>query len=281
MCQTRGVKWGLIVVAGVLASCGKTGAGSKAVPSPSPSTSGSTSTGTGTGTGTSGSGSPIGADTLQLVVGIGADWDATQIELSWYTRVAGGPWRLRAHWPGGVGYAGLAGGRGLHGVGAPPGAPVSDPLKVEGDGRAPAGAFSILTGFGTTAPPAGLRWSWLAATPTLRCVDDPRSSHYNQLVDESRVPADWSSAEDMLRSDELHARGLVVGHNTSATTPGAGSCIFFHVWTGAGSATVGCTALAHDALAELLAGLEPAAHPVYVLLPQRSHQALRAAWALP
>ena len=82
----------------------------------------------------------------------------------------------------------------------------------------------------------------------------------------------------MRRPDDLYTWVIDIAHNPDRT-PGAGSCIFLHVWSGPGSATVGCTAMAEPALATLLASLD--AHAVYVLLPSAEYNALAAAWQLP
>ena len=63
--------------------------------------------------------------------------------------------------------------------------------------------------------------------------------------------------------------------------PGAGSCIFLHVWRAADQGTVGCTAMAHDALEELIIWLNPDAEPRLVQLPAAERATWRAAWALP
>ena len=69
-----------------------------------------------------------------------------------------------------------------------------------------------------------------------------------------------------------------IAHNPAAT-PGAGSCIFFHVWRGPAAGTVGCTAMPEPALAQLIAGLDPTA--VYVLLPRAEYGAFAEPWGLP
>lgn len=143
-----------------------------------------------------------------------------------------------------------------------------EPLKREGDGRSPAGLFTLGTAFGY-ARSLPLRLPWLSATPDTLCVDDPRSQHYNRLVDRSRISQpDWTSAEQMRRDDDLYRLGLVVNHNYPATTPGAGSCIFIHVWDGPHNGTAGCTAMTPDHLLAILRWLDPATHPVFVQIPR-------------
>jgi len=51
------------------------------------------------------------------------------------------------------------------------------------------------------------------------------------------------SHEDMLRPDDLYRYVLIIGYNTPKPVPGAGSCIFLHVWRGKDSSTAGCTAI--------------------------------------
>jgi L,D-peptidoglycan transpeptidase YkuD (ErfK/YbiS/YcfS/YnhG family) len=112
-------------------------------------------------------------------------------------------------------------------------------------------------------------------------VDDPRSAHYNRLVDETRVTKDWATAEDMRRPDELYRLVVWVGYNDDPPRPEAGSCIFLHLRDTAGSPTEGCTALDAEAMEALLVWLDPAANPVLVQLPEAARGRLAAAWGLP
>jgi D-alanyl-D-alanine dipeptidase len=126
----------------------------------------------------------------------------------------------------------------------------------------------------------GARVSYAALDDSWVCVDDPRSSRYNRVFDAAGVMKDWSSAETMRRADELYRWVVVVDHNADAT-PGAGSCIFLHLWSGPEGGTAGCTAMDRPVMEELLAWLDPAARPVFVLLPEAELAALREGWALP
>ncbi len=215
----------------------------------------------------------------QLVVGVLDGWDATAATLRRFERVGQG-WRaVGAPWSAVIGRAGAAWGRGLHGDGAPAGA--GGPVKVEGDGRAPAGAYAIADSYGS-APAAlsGTRTTYHGLDAGWRCVDDPASTRYNRVFDAAGAPVDWSSAEEMRRPDELYTWVIEIAHNRAAVA-GGGSCIFFHVWSGAGSSTAGCTAMAQDRIEGLLTWLDPAAHPAYVLLPRAEYEARAAAWGLP
>ena len=240
--------------------------------------------------------SPIPADAAQLITGVTADWDATRVTLRRWKRVRGAWVADGSAWQGVVGKTGVAWGRGLHGDGAPAGH--DGPVKREGDGKAPAGVFGIRGVYGYAAgPPPGTSLPYTQSTPDLQCVDDPASHHYTQLVDRTAPPfggaaarghapvvdrpaleVDWTSAEAMWRNDALYTWVVDIAHNRAAT-PGAGSCIFFHVWRGPASVTVGCTAMAEPKLTSLIASLD--ASSVYVLLPRAEYDGLAAAWGLP
>jgi L,D-peptidoglycan transpeptidase YkuD (ErfK/YbiS/YcfS/YnhG family) len=220
------------------------------------------------------------SDADQLVLGISSDFDSTSVTLTRHERRDGAWITVGAPIPAVLGRAGQGWGRGLHGAGAPPGRP--GPTKVEGDGKAPSGAFTIVRAFGyDAAAPAGTALPYQPLDDSWRCVDDPASAHYNDVLDATGVTTDWSSAEIMRRDDELYRWVVELDHNaaTGTASPGGGSCIFFHVWAGPDDTTAGCTAMAEPALADLLAWLRPGA--VYVLLPRAERDALAAAWGLP
>ena len=84
----------------------------------------------------------------------------------------------------------------------------------------------------------------------------------------------------MRRDDALYELAVVVEHNTRETEPGAGSCIFIHVWRGPQSGMTGCTAMPLETLETISGWLKPDA-AVLVALPRREYQALRAPWKLP
>ena len=225
--------------------------------------------------------SPL-TDSRQLVRVLAADWNSPHAVLQRYTRT-----QPAAAWqpvgdalPVMLGRAGLAWGRGLHPESANQGR-----IKCEGDGRAPAGIFALTALFGAADPAGQLAQSaslpFLCASGDLKCVDDPASQHYNQIVDQTRVARiDWASCEDMLRPDTRYAIGAVVGHNPD-NRPGAGSCIFLHVWQDAVTPTAGCTAASLANMSEVCAWLDATANPLLVQLPQAEYIRYRQAWALP
>jgi D-alanyl-D-alanine dipeptidase len=220
------------------------------------------------------------ADAGQLIVGVTPDWDSADVELRLYERDAAGVWQPVGNaWPGTVGAAGIAWGRGLHGEGAP--VDRAGPVKVEGDKRAPAGIFTVMTAYGyAEANVQGAKIPYDEVTPSWRCVDDSSSPYYNKVFNADGRDETWKSAEHMRRTDDQYEWVIEIGHNQAAT-PMGGSCIFFHVWSGAGNPTVGCTAMTKPTIETLLAELDPAAKPAYVLLPAAEYDALRDSWHLP
>jgi L,D-peptidoglycan transpeptidase YkuD (ErfK/YbiS/YcfS/YnhG family) len=175
-----------------------------------------------------------------------------------------------------LGKKGLAWGRGLIDFN-------SGRRKVEGDNKAPAGIFRLGPAFGY-APKSAARWiklPYVRLTKNSEGIDDPRSRYYNKLVDRSKVaPVDWRSSEQMLRADNLYKWGVVVAHNPSAT-PGAGSCIFLHIWKNSGTATAGCTAMPEHDLVNLSRWLDPGKRPVLIQMPRLVYEACRAKFNLP
>lgn len=231
------------------------------------------------------SSSAVPAPARQLLLVVAPEWDSCSGQLQRFERRhADGEWQ--AIGPAiavTLGKFGLAWGRGLHPHIAGP--ENSWPGKHEGDGRAPAGIFAITGLFGSPAPDSpfarAAKLPYLAATPDLKAIDDPASAYYNRIVDQSAVTPDWTSCEDMLRSDERYAVGAVVAHNAEPPVPGAGSCIFMHVWAGEGVPTAGCTAMALADMSEIAGWLDASAAPLLIQLPQAEYEARRAAWGLP
>ncbi len=151
----------------------------------------------------------------------------------------------------------------LPGTAAPPG-----PRKREGDNKAPAGLFKISFAFGYSAQSPETRMLYLPISATTVCVDDPRSRYYNRMLDASTIrQPDWRSAEKMKLRDDRYKWGVFVMHNTPPQ-PGAGSCIFLHVWKDAATATSGCTAMPEAMMLALIKWLDPARQPVLVQLPR-------------
>jgi len=214
------------------------------------------------------------ADSRQLLVVTTRDWSdlhgmAQRLERrGGLFRAVGAPFAVV------IGHHGLGWGRGL-----PWPEPRPGPIKREGDGRSPAGLFVLGTAFGY-APQTDTALAYQSLSADIECVDDASSAHYNELVVGREVSRDWNSSEHMRRNDDLYRLGVVVNHNTPAS-PGAGSCIFLHIWRGADDGTVGCTAMDPDHIRLLLHWLDPAQRPLLLQLPRPEYERSRRRWQLP
>jgi D-alanyl-D-alanine dipeptidase len=228
------------------------------------------------------------ANSRQLVVVTTDGWDTVDGVLRRYERAkTAGQWRpVGDSVPVVVGRNGMAWGRGLQGE--PPvagndsssGAP---PVKKEGDGRSPAGIFSLSSAFGyAPRDQAGvLKLPYEQAVKTLECVDDSQSTHYNRVLDRNGVSnPDWKSSEQMLRDDDLYRWGVIVDYNAKGEA-GCGSCIFMHIWEGPGKGTAGCTAMEAARIEEILRWLDVKKRPALAQLPRAEFERLRKAWGLP
>lgn len=174
-------------------------------------------------------------------------------------RERAGSWRTFAGpIPVTLGRKGLAWGVGEH-CSEPP---LNFRIKHEGDGCSPAGVFRIPFAFGV-APTAEAEWlkvRYVALTPTIIGVDDPKSRYYNQVVDNTKIERDWDSNEAMVRYDELYRWGAFIAHNPGGV-PYRGSCIFLHRWPAPGIATAGCTGMSAESIKLVLGWLNPAKEP--------------------
>lgn len=216
----------------------------------------------------------------QLLLVTAAGWDSTTGELRRFERAeADSAWiAVGEPLPVNLGRSGLGWGRGLHGLALGPG-----PVKREGDGRTPAGLFELGTGFAYEPADLGaVRMPMLRADANLFCVDTAASRHYNRIIDKSAVPApDWTSAEDMLRTDGQYRLGVLVRHNMDPVVPEGGSCIFLHIWLGQGVASSGCTNMAPEVMLGLLRWLDAERAPVLAQLPRLELSRYGPAWRLP
>jgi L,D-peptidoglycan transpeptidase YkuD (ErfK/YbiS/YcfS/YnhG family) len=216
----------------------------------------------------------------QMVVVTIPDWDATKGTMHTYDR-DGQVWReVGTPTPVVIGRTGAAWGVGLHEP------QTGGPVKVEGDGRSPAGVYNIGEAFGYAAS-ADTALPYRAMQASDYCMDVSDSPLYNRIVDARDVgdKAVAGSTEPMRRDlhangDQRYRLGFVIEHN-DRSRPGAGSCIFAHLWNSPSSTTAGCTAMSDETMRALMAWLQPARKPVFVLLPQKEYDRLRASWQLP
>ncbi|RMH90854.1 hypothetical protein EBB59_09530 [Lysobacter pythonis] len=216
----------------------------------------------------------------QMMVVTSESWDAPHATLRRFER-GPGQWRQvgeaqRVM----LGRGGSAWGIGLHPAQA------KGPRKREGDGRNPAGIFPLGHAFGYgEETPNGLPYRQMQTSHW--CMDVDASPYYNRIVDSREVgEATVEGSTEPMRldlarqGDQRYKLGFTIGHNPR-NVPGQGSCIFAHLWRDPATPTSGCTAMPEPAMRALLAWLDPARHPVFVLMPEAEYRRREVDWGLP
>jgi len=156
-----------------------------------------------------------------------------------------------------LGRNGLGWGIGLHSI------PINAKyVKKEGDGKAPAGIFSLEQAFGYF--PFVVDYPYKVYKTTDHCVDDVNSKLYNKIVDSNKVNIDYKSKEHMRFPKDYYKYGIVVNHNhidEAGAVKGAGSCIFIHIKK---VPTAGCTVMREDEMKEIIQWLDVKSQPLLV-----------------
>lgn len=132
--------------------------------------------------------------------------------------------------------------------------------KKEGDGKTPAGLFSLPGAFGLKDDP-GCLLPYRKVGEESYWVDDPDSAYYNQWA-EGVQNKDWNSAEHLQDYPKQYAYAVVIGYNIDPIVSGNGSAIFLHC---GGNPTSGCVSLSQDELVKLMKWLDPERNP-YILI---------------
>jgi len=152
-----------------------------------------------------------------------------------------------------------------------------EPLKYEGDGKSPAGLFSLDLFFGYEKK--DFKFPYLQVGNNTLCIDDSSAQEYNRIIQEKEHHR-FKSFEFMKRQDRLYHLGIVVGHNKERLAQ-RGSCIFIHIEkytaavpeAGLVSArsntlpTAGCTSMHEDRLLEIMRWLDKSKNPLLLQLP--------------
>jgi hypothetical protein len=140
----------------------------------------------------------------------------------------------------------------------------NEPIKHEGDKKAPAGIFKLTESFGYSSRNIS-KLPYLYADKNLICVDDSNSPFYNQIIEAN---GDEKSFEHMRRKDNQYRYGIVVAHNPNAV-PQRGSCIFLHIQKEKKHPTVGCTSMSKDNLKKIIAWLDSKKNPSLIQIPKK------------
>lgn len=205
----------------------------------------------------------------QLIVVVTQSWNDNHAILYRFEKLQDS-WNLVSHGDSvSIGKTGLAWGIGLH-------KNLSEgPIKMEGDKKSPAGIFELGNIYGwDEQAPEGVTYPYNNISSLTRCVDDPHSSVYNTIVEET-AKKDWNSAERMKINDYRYL--IVVKHNPD-NIPGKGSCIFLHLNN---TPTVGCTAMNDNVMLTLMHWLSPKKKVLLVQLPKNIYTQVQTEWRLP
>jgi L,D-peptidoglycan transpeptidase YkuD (ErfK/YbiS/YcfS/YnhG family) len=144
----------------------------------------------------------------------------------------------------------------------------TEPIKVDGDKKLPAGLFRIGSNFGFGA---AQRRGDLQIREGTVCVDDPASPAYNTISTRQKVG--WKVHGENMWRVSSYRRGLLIDYPTSRERRG-GSCIFIHVRLPTATGTNGCVALPEQRLLALQDFSSSGA--VLAVLPQHALRRLGA-----
>jgi D-alanyl-D-alanine dipeptidase len=213
--------------------------------------------------------------TEQLVVVVSEGWEKVPAKASLWEKKSGRWKPYQTALPAVVGSSGMAWGRGVFSPDVL-GYAASEPRKREGDKRAPAGVFQLVSAFGREEESSSVpRMPFLRVKEDTEAVEDPKSTHYNRIVQRSELSEhDWGSSEKMFQIGELYRSGIIVGHNWNKPIPGEGSCIFLHRWRTNRKGTLGCTAFSPADLRTVLGWLDVRRKPLLIQMPECALQRL-------
>ena len=147
----------------------------------------------------------------------------------------------------------------------------SEPIKKEGDKRAPAGVFHLSDTFGYNYTPLSRKMPYLYTDKNLICVDDSNDPFYNQIIEAN---GNEKSFEYMQRKDMQYKYGVAVAHNPKAKAQ-RGSCIFLHIQKAPNHPTVGCTSMREEDLKRIIEWLDKKKEPILIQVPRGYLQAVQ------
>ena len=140
------------------------------------------------------------------------------------------------------------------------------PIKKEGDKKAPAGIFKLTSTFGY-AKKQSFDLKYLHLSKNIICVDDSDSNYYNKIIEMPKKEP--KSFETMRRDDAQYEIGVVVAHN-ELQKKRAGSCIFLHVEKSKDAGTAGCTSMSLDEMKKIVNWLDGSKNPILIQIPRSS-----------
>jgi len=140
----------------------------------------------------------------------------------------------------------------------------NQPLKYEGDKKAPIGVFK-LTHIFAYKKEKQFKMPFLHADKNLICIDDSNHKNYNQIITMPKLKP--KSFEYMKRDDLQYELGIVVEHNKQQIKK-RGSCIFIHVQKDKDAPTAGCTSMKLEDLKKITKWLDTSKNPMLIQIPK-------------
>ncbi|MDD5157359.1 L,D-transpeptidase family protein [Sulfurimonas sp.] len=139
-----------------------------------------------------------------------------------------------------------------------------EPLKYEGDKKAPLGIFLLDSLFGYEENNQS-KMPYQKSDKELICIDDTDSEQYNKIirVDFTKPENIPKSFEYMRRDDGQYEFGVVVLHNKEQFK-GRGSCIFLHVQASQNAPTSGCTSMSLENMKKIVGWLDKSKNPILI-----------------
>ena len=192
----------------------------------------------------------------QIVLVVADDFNASKAKLSCFE----GEKKVCSNIQVNLGKNGLGWGIGIQNIAHA----ADEPIKHEGDKKAPAGIFKLTESFGySSRNPSKL--PYLYADENLICVDDSNSLFYNQIIE---ATGSEKSFEHMRRKDNQYKYGIIVAHNPHAKAQ-RGSCIFIHIQKAPNHPTVGCTSMQEKDLKKIIDWLDREKNPILIQVPKK------------
>ncbi|WP_373035062.1 L,D-transpeptidase [Sulfurimonas sp.] len=142
----------------------------------------------------------------------------------------------------------------------------NEPIKQEGDKKAPAGIFKLTSIFGYENR-QDFALKYINLSNNIICVDDSDSKDYNKIIEMPKIKP--NSFEQMKRDDGQYELGVVVAHNTKQIKQ-AGSCIFLHVQKSKNASTAGCTSMSLKEMKKIASWLDGSKNPILIQIPKSS-----------
>lgn len=215
----------------------------------------------------------------QLLIVVTENWASTKGKLVCFEKRLNGTWSsvFQEHFPVLLGKNGLAWGIGVHPT-------QKEKMKIEGDGRSPAGIFKVGKVYGESESlPKGSDYPYHKISEYDAWVDDPKNPFYNQHVkiEKLKDKPDWFESQRMRLGDPAYRWLIEIRHNSNLPKPGYGSAIFFHVRRTPERRTTGCTVMSINDIENLIKFLKEKKKPHYILLPRKEYDKRRPLYKFP